>query len=282
MLTPILALITSLFFGGSDFLGGLASRRESPVIVTMNAHALEIVMFVVVVLIAPAAHYAASDLMWGAVAGILGGAGVVSLYAALSLGRMGLVAPITAGLAGSLPALFDLLRGTSVSSRGIAGLALAIVAVIVVSVAPGHEEDEGRGMPPRAVVLSAVAGTCFASAFIAFSYTADSSGFWPLLSARVVSTVLLFGLAFFSRRRLLADASARNAVIGAGIFEALANVTMLSAIRIGPLAVASVLGSMFPIVVLLLARIFLGERLRWMQRGGVLLALAAVVLTAIP
>ena len=282
MLTPILAIATSLLFGASDFLGGLASRRESSVTVVANAHALEIVIFAVVLLVAPAAHYAALDLQLGMVAGIVGGVGVVSLYAALSIGRMGIVAPITAGLAGSLPALFDLLRGTEVGSRAVLGLALAIVAVVIVSLAPGHEEDEGRGMPPRAVALSVLAGSCFASGFIALSYTADASGFWPLLSARVTSTALLVALALMTRRRLVADPTARTAVVGAGVFEALANVTMLSAIRIGPLAVASVLGSMFPVVVLLLARVFLGERLRWMQRGGVVLALLAVVLTALP
>ncbi|MDO9557971.1 MAG: DMT family transporter [Coriobacteriia bacterium] len=282
MLTPVLALLTSVLFGGSDFLGGLASRRESPITVTANAHVLEIAMFAIVLLVAPTAHYATVDLTWGAVAGAVGGVGVVSLYAALAIGRMGIVAPITASLAGSLPALFDLLRGTEVGPRAVFGLVLAVIAVIVVSLAPGHETDEGRGMPPKAVAFSAFAGTCFALGFIALSYTATASGFWPLLSARVTSTVLLFGLAAVLRRPLVASAPARGAVFGAGTFEALANVTMLGAIRLGPLAVAAVLGSMFPVVVLLLARVFLGERLRWVQRIGVVLALVAVVLTALP
>ncbi|MDZ4655668.1 MAG: DMT family transporter [Coriobacteriia bacterium] len=282
MLTPVLAILTSLAFGTSDFLGGLASRRESPVTVTANAHALEIAMFVVVLLVAPAAYYSTADLAWGAVAGVVGGIGVVSLYAALAVGRMGVVAPITAGLAGSLPAVFDLSAGTHMGPRAVLGLVLAVVAVVVVSFAPGHEEDQGRSMPPRAVALSVLAGVCFASGFIALSYTAAASGYWPLLAARVTSTVMLFAVAALFHRRLVADVPARASVVGAGVFEALANVTMLTAIRIGPLAVAAILGSMFPIVVLLLARIFLGERLRWMQRGGVVLALLAVVLTALP
>lgn len=282
MLTPLLALTTSLLFGGSDFLGGLASRRESPITVTANAHVLEVAIFGIVLLVAPSATYGPTDLALGAIAGIVGGAGVVLLYAALAAGRMGIVAPITAGLSGSIPALFDLLRGTAVPGRSILGLVLAVVAVIVVSLAPGHDEDEGRGMPPRAVALSVLAGVCFGSGFIAFSYTAPSSGYWPLLAARVVSAVALIGLAIAMRRPLLVSAPARFSVAGAGLFEAIANVTILSAIRIGPLAVASVLGSMFPVVVLLLARFFLGERLRWLQRGGVALALVAVLLTAMP
>jgi len=69
---------------------------------------------------------------------------------------------------------------------------------------------------------------------------------------------------------------------GAGALDTAANVTMLAAIRIGPLAVASVLGSLYPVATILLARAVLGERLRGIQRAGVALALVAVLLTAIP
>ncbi len=282
MLTPVLAILTSLGFGASDFFGGLASRRESPVKVTANAHVLEIGLFALVLLFSPGAHFVTADLGWGAVAGVVGGVGVSALYAALASGRMGVVAPITAGLSGSVPALYDLLSGTRVGPLSVAGLALAVIAVVVVSLAPGHEEDEGRTMSARSLGLSVLAGVCFGTGFIALSFTTPGSGFWPLLVARVTSAVMLLALAAVLGRGLVADKAARSPIIAAAVFEAFANVTILLAIRIGPLAVATVLGSMFPVVVLLLARIFLGERLRWMQRAGVALALIAVVLTAIP
>jgi drug/metabolite transporter (DMT)-like permease len=68
--------------------------------------------------------------------------------------------------------------------------------------------------------------------------------------------------------------------LGAGALDAIANITMLAAIRIGPLAVASVLGSLYPIATILLARFVLKERLHWAQRAGVALALAAVLMAA--
>ena len=77
----------------------------------------------------------------------------------------------------------------------------------------------------------------------------------------------------------LAEPARRN-TLGAGIFDSAANVTMITAIRIGPLAVASVLGSLYPVATVLLARAVLGEHLRGLQRAGVMLAFSAVVLAA--
>ena len=278
MLTILFATTTSVLFGFSDFLGGLASRRDSAFAVTANAHLLGAVLLAVAVLVFPAA-FSTNDVLWGAVAGISGGIGVTALYGALAVGRMGIVAPITAALSGGLPALYDFARGTQVSTLSIVGLVLALVAIVIVS-ASGDEQDR-RDMPPRALALAALAGVGFTGGFIAFSLTATTSGFMPVLAARVTSSAMLVALTYGQVRRISLRREARAATYTAGALDAVANITMISAIRIGPLAVASVLGSLFPVVTILLARVVLGERLRWVQRAGVALALVAVVLTAI-
>lgn len=279
MLTALLATVTSLLFGGSDFLGGLASRRDAALAVVADSHLAQTLLLLAVALATPAA-FAARDLGFGAITGLSGGLGVVALYAALAAGRMGIVAPIAAALSGALPALFDLARGTHVGARSVAGLALALVAVVVVSVAPG--EHEPHEMPLRAIALAALAGCGFGAGFVSLSFASAGSGLWPLVAARVTSAVILSGTLLVRQRRLLVAPPARWMTASAALFEALGNVAILAAIRIGPLAVATVLGSMFPVVVLVLARVFLHERLRWLQRLGVVAALAAVVLTALP
>lgn len=282
--TIVLALSTSLLFGVGDFLGGIATRRDSAYAVTGTSHLLAVVLLGIAVLLLPAAHPTAGDLWWGAASGLSGVVGVMSLFAALAVGRMSIVAPIVAALSAALPALFDLAGGTVLAPATLAGVALALVAIVIVSIAP---EDQLHApaheyRPRAALALSLLAGVGFSGAFIAFSFTGAESGLTPVLAARAVSITVSVALALTVGRGFPADRSALPAALGAGLTDALANVTMLTAIRLGPLAIASVLGSLFPVVVVVLARVFLGERLTWLQRGGVALALVAVLLAAVP
>ncbi|HEY5432334.1 MAG TPA: EamA family transporter [Coriobacteriia bacterium] len=278
MLTILLSSVTSLLFGCSDFLGGLASRRDSAFAVTANAHLIGLAIMAVAVVVFPS-PFGVADLAWGAAAGVAGGIGVTALYGALAVGRMGVVAPLTAALSGSLPALYDLLRGTALRPLSLVGLAIALVAIVIVS-ASGDPEERAE-MPSRAIALAVLAGVGFTGCFIFFSLAAKTSGLMPLLAARVVSVALLMAVTFARRGHVTLAPDARASAYGAGALDAAANVTMLTAIRVGPLAVASVLGSLYPVVTILLARVVLKERLRPVQRAGVALALAAVMLTAI-
>ena len=278
MLTILLSSVTSLLFGCSDFLGGLASRRDSAFAVTANAHLIGLAIMAVAVVVFPS-PFGVADLAWGGAAGVSGGIGVAALYGALAVGRMGVVAPLTAALSGSLPALYDLLRGTALRPLSLVGLAIALVAIVIVS-ASGDPEERAE-MPSRAIALAVLAGVGFTGCFIFFSLAAKTSGLMPLLAARVVSVALLMAITFARRGHVTLAPDARASAYGAGALDAAANVTMLTAIRIGPLAVASVLGSLYPVVTILLARVVLKERLRPVQRAGVVLALAAVMLTAI-
>jgi drug/metabolite transporter (DMT)-like permease len=282
--TVLLALATSVLFGVGDFLGGVATRRDSAPAVTGTSHLLSIVLLGIAVLFfLPDAHPTQSDLMWGALSGLSGVIGVMSLFAALACGRMSIVAPISAALSAALPALYDLLTGTRLSTVTMAGIGLALAAIVVVSVAPDEQlhEPEHAYRPRRALVLAMLSGVGFSGAFIAFSFTATASGLIPVLVARVVSIAVAFTLAIRAGG-FPVDRAALMPTLGAGVTDALANVTMLTAIRLGPLALASVLGSFFPVVVVLLARVFLKERLRPWQRVGVVVALVAVVLAAMP
>lgn len=280
MLTALLSLMTATLFGVGDFLGGFASKRESALAVTANAHVVGFVMFSLGVLVFPAA-FAWRDIGCGVLSGISGGLGVGALYAALARGRMSIVAPVTAALSGSLPAVYDFIRGTDVGPFALVGLGLALVATIIVSATSTGEEGQ-QGMPPVALGLSLLAGVAFSIGFVAFSLASHDSGFWPLASARLTSMALFGTLALVARGSVSVDATARTQTLGAGVTDATANVTMITAIRIGPLAVASVLGALYPVVTILLARVVLGERLRPVQWSGVALALVAVVLAALP
>lgn len=281
--TIILALSTSVLFGVGDFLGGVATRRDSAFAVTGTSHLLAIVLMAVAVLLLPTAHPTTADLLWGALSGLSGVVGVIALFGALAVGRMGIVAPISAALSASLPAIYDLATGTMLSPLTIAGMALALVAIVIVSIAPDEQlhEPAHEYRPRRALALAVLSGAGFSGAFIAFSFTAAESGLTPVLAARAVSILVSVALALRFGRGFPVDRTALVPTLGAGVTDVLANVTILTAIRLGPLAIASVLSSLFPVVVVALARIFLRERLHLWQKVGVGIAVAAVLLSTL-
>lgn len=280
MLTALISTATAVLFGSADFLGGLASRKSPALLVSAVMFVTGVVVFPFVLLVVRPTAVSASDVGFGAVSGVLGMIGVLALYAALAIGRMSVVAPITAALSGSGPAAYDLLSGAQVGTLGLVGMALAVISVIVVSTTTGTVEE--HGMPPKAVAMSVLAGSCFAMSLISLSMTAQASGFAPLLVARVVGATI-FGVVLVVRRKeMVFERSTMALAVLTGILDAAANVTMLTAIRIGPLAVAAVVGGMYPVATMLLARVVLAERLKRHQIAGVALALVAVVLTALP
>jgi drug/metabolite transporter (DMT)-like permease len=227
----------------------------------------------------PATVVTSRDLLLGAGVGVSGGIGVTALYGALARGRMSVVAPITAALSGSLPALYDFARGTALRPLALAGLGLALVAIVIVS-SVGHPEDRA-GMPPIAIGLSLLSGFAFSAGFILLSLTGKGAGIMPLVAARLVSGVALGAIVLVKGRgRFRLARAALVPALLAGALDSTANITMLAAIRIGPLAIASVLGSLYPVATILLARFVLKERLHWAQRVGITLALVAVLMAA--
>jgi drug/metabolite transporter (DMT)-like permease len=280
VLTALISTATAAFFGSSDFLGGLASRRGPALSVTGVVYGVGTAVFGLALVFFRPAAFSSTDFMWSASCGIAGTIGVLALYAALAAGRMGIVAPVTAALAGAGPAVFDLVRGSRVGIAPLVGLVLAIVAVVVVSTVT-YPEDE-QATPPRAVALSVLSGAGFAGALISLSFTGHDSGMAPLLIARCTGLLILTVAILVRGGGLGLGASALRPALLAGAFDSAANFTMLTALRIGPMAVASVIGSLYPVMTILLARTVLGERLHRMQIVGVGLALAAVVLTALP
>ncbi len=280
MITVLMATTAASCFGVANFLGGQASKRDTALAVTANAHMLGAVLLSLAALLVPARAYGAADIAWGAVAGVTSGLAVVALYAALATGRMSVVAPVTAAISAALPAFYDIARGTVLRPVTGAGIILALLAVVIVGVA--SDEESRAAMPLRAIALSVAAGVAFSGTLLAFSFSGPDSGFVPLVSARVTSAAILGMLTAVRSRRYLVDPAARGFAAGSGVLDSIANIALITAVRVGPLAVVAVLGAMHPVVTILLARMFLGERLRGVQRVGVAIALVAVVMTALP
>ena len=276
-MTALLATTAAAVFGCADFLGGVASRKASALSVSAVSQAVSLLLLLPALFLFPAESVTARDIGLGALGGLFGGLGVAALYAGLAAGRMGVVTPITAALAASIPAALDFAMGTSPRVLGVVGLVLAVVAIVVVSTSRHGAEKTSM----RALGLSVLAGTMFASFFIVISFTEPASGLWPLLGARLASVPFLTALALLRGGGLKIPRQALLATLGAGVLDMAANVALLAALRSGPLAVASVLSSLYPVATVLLARFVLGEHMSRTQRAGIALAMVAVVLASL-
>jgi len=270
----LLSLVTAIVYGAGDFFGGLATKRSAVLTVVF---ASQVVGFGVLAIAAPlmGGTWMTNDVLIGAGAGVFGALAVALLYRALSIGSMGVVSPVAAVIAAALPAIYGLVLGERPPAAALAGIVLALVAVVVISFVRGPGQT-ARGLPE-----AMVAGILFALFFIAFARTSPAAGFWPLVGARVASFAA-FGIAgLVTRTPLVPRADAWPAIAAAGAFDMLANVFYVLAVHTGYIAIVAVVSALYPASTVALAGIVLHERLspqQWVGVGCAFVGITAIAL----
>jgi drug/metabolite transporter (DMT)-like permease len=216
------------------------------------------------------------DLVWSALAGLSGPTALVFFYRGLALGRMGVVAPIAGVLGAAIPVVVGgVLEGLPTIAQ-LAGIALALVAVLLVT----RTEDERTSGDRRALWLACAAGVGFGLFFVFLGRVESTAVFVPLVVVRAVATVLMAGIAIVTRTSWRLHRAAWVPAIVAGVLDAGGNLWYLLAAQEGRLDVAAVLASLYPVVTILLAAAVLRERIGRIQAIGIAAALAAIALIA--
>ena len=204
-----------------------------------------------------ATHVSATDIAWGAAAGLCGGAGLALFYRALALGTMSVVAPVTGVVSAVVPVCAGFALGERPSGLAAAGIVLAIAAVAMFG---GHAHiDVSVATPGLAPAI--ISGLGFGGFFTLLSETHHGAGLWPLVSARAAASVLMAVAALSARSGLRVRSIALPFTIAAGAGDGLANATFLVASRHGDLAIVGVISALYPASTLVLARFVLNERL---------------------
>jgi drug/metabolite transporter (DMT)-like permease len=270
-MSQVLALVSAAFYGFADFVGGTATRRLPVWKVTAWSQMLGVGILVLGFLVVPVERVTAADLLWGAAAGVAGVIGLAILYSTLAAGTMTIVAPISGATAAAVPVLFDVLSGTTLTSRQWIGIGLAFGAVVLVGF-----ERSARSADRRLVGRAIAAGFLFGLFFIMFSRTDSASGLWPLAAARAATIPVAFLGAFLTGTASAPSRRDLGLLAFLGNLDMAANVALALALQRGPLGVNAVLSSLYPAFTAVTAIAVHHERPDAHQILGVVFALGAI------
>ena len=283
----VLALAAAALYGSADFLGGTASRRASAfAVLAVTVPAGAAVMLLAMLLLGGLsggelgwAGMTWAGTGWAAAAGTCGALGLVAFYAAFAAAPMSVVAPVAALVSTVLPVGAALADGERMGPSVIAGVLVCVVAVILVSAgSPGSAQEGTPSARLRGVGYAVAAGVAFGLFFLFLRDAGTGGVIWPVALSRTAGAVIALACCALTRTRLLGRGDALIIALASGAVDALANVCYVLATRAGLFGLAVVLTSLYPGVTVLLARIVLGERMRWVQRAGLLLAAAGIIL----
>lgn len=291
----VLALLASLFYGASDFLGALGARRltvlKASVVIFLAATAATAAAL-------PVSPWVYSDrALWaGVVAGLFAVIGMVTFYAALAAGPMSLLAPLIALIQTAIPVVVAAATGQALRPLAWVAVGLGLVATTLVSV-PAEAVRAGariERITARGGLLALASGTTLGLSVVALDAAPADSGVFPAFLDIGVGLLVLLPLLAVPRLRggdgwlgggreepRMSGAAGTGAwtmsAVG-GILLGVGNILLVVSLHAGNLAIVAVLVGLYPLATVVLARLVLKERLSLVQGAGVALAVAAAVM----
>jgi drug/metabolite transporter (DMT)-like permease len=283
--TILFGLLTAFSYGYADFVGAIAAKKVRALTVTTVAFSFGLLLALLFSLFA-GASYNESVVLYGILAGICSAAAISFLYAALALGPISIVSPFTAVLSAIVPVIVDIAAGQALGELSLLAIVLILIAVVLVAFVPGQDV---RLPTLRATIYSIGAGLGFAGTFVFIDAAPSDSGLGVLVVMRVIGITILFALLaillFSGKSKVLIEKevfalSTIWLVLLAGFGDVTGNLFFIIATREGALAIAAVLTSLYPVGTILLAKIFLKEKIALSQNIGIVLAVGACALLA--
>jgi drug/metabolite transporter (DMT)-like permease len=263
-------------WGAGDFCGGLAAKRTGVYAVVVGSQLCGVVALIVLAFTSQETMPPPVNLAGCGAAGVCGAVGLLALYRALAVGRMGMAAPISGVLSAAVPVAAGAVLQGIPGPLTLAGFALALAGVWLVSYT-----DAGV-FQLRALVLPIAAGLGFGLFIVMIGRMSGGAVYWPLVAARVTSLSMLTVVAIVSRQPRLPGARDLPIVAMAGLFDAAGNAFLVLAAHAGRLDVAGVVSSLYPVSTVVLAVVILHERVSRWQLAGLIAAFSAIVLITWP
>jgi drug/metabolite transporter (DMT)-like permease len=294
-----LAFVSSIFWGASDFAGGVSSRRATALSATLWSFVAATVASAVAIVVFPGT-WSSAAVVAGAVAGALGLCGFLTLYASLASAPMGVVTVIVGAVEAIVPVVVGVFwYREALSILAWSGIVIALVGAAIIGWAESVTA-QGGGSSRAALgplALAAASGALFGFSVVALDAAPHDSGFLtPALEVAIGLALLALIVAGARRAGALRRAGDRLSIttgtepapraavligLAAGVFLAIANITLLMALREAPLAIVGVVLCLYPVTTAILARVFLHERLTAKHLLGIAIALSGCVILAV-
>lgn len=286
MLPIALGLGAAACIGVADFAAGLASRRVSSLLVGFWSQASAVIVAALLLLLLRP-EIAPGQIPWGLAAGLGTGAGLALLYRAMSLGAISLVGPITA-CSVVVPVVYALATGETVSLTAAAGIVAIIAGVVLASLQPapviGDPTDTGKAGDRRAVTLAIFAAAAFGAFFILIDLAPQTGGWgalWTAGAARLTSFGVQAALALSASGAVRWPGRQGPVIVAAGLLDQASLVLVALGAMTDAYGIVTALVGLYPVVMVLLGVVFLGERLTRLQAAGATLAITGVLLVSV-
>jgi drug/metabolite transporter (DMT)-like permease len=305
VLAIVFALAAALGYGGSDFAAGLASREASVIRVTVVAEAASVLLMLLVVPWVSTGTPSSASVGWAVAAGVGGMGGAMALYLGFRHAAFSVAAPLSAVATAAFSVLAGLLFGEHPGGLALAGIALALPAIVAVSASPpssdtaeapatsegsasgaaadgdgGGGREGGSGRHLAGVLYGLAAGAGFGVLFIGLNRAGSGSDLWPAVIAQLAGLALVSVLGVARGQLRLPRGRASWLAVLTGVTGAGGTLCYFVATHAGLLAVTAVITSLYPASTILLARLVLGERITKIRIAGLGLAAASVALIA--
>jgi drug/metabolite transporter (DMT)-like permease len=313
-----LGLLSAASWGGSDFIGGLGSRRAPALLIVVSGHIVTLLVLLAICLATHLALPGRHDLLFSAVGGFEGALSLALFYRALAMGAMGLTAALAGLLTALVPVLFSLLHDGLPTLLTILGLAVGLAAIWLITHSPAAKDPKSRPVrrwvthpfralcemggksrhstrailpetkdpteatatPPAALLLGALAGLGFGTQLVLFKFAGAGSLLWIMTAARAAGVAAMLLVLVIVPPKTPWRGFWLFGIV-AGALDTLGNLLYIQTTRFGRLDVAAMICSLYPAGTILMAALVLREWPTRRQFAGIALALAAVVMLSI-
>ncbi|MBT3337975.1 MAG: DMT family transporter [Anaerolineae bacterium] len=274
MLPIIFGLASALSWGIGDFAGGLASRKVGAYRAVMYGEAIGLIFAFVAIPFVNEPFPDSHTLKWSIAAGLVGTIGLLAFFEAMRLGRISIVAPLSALIGAIIPVLVGGFLEGMPRPGVLLGFALALIAVVLIS----REKDEGNTKANSHLYLPILAGTAFGLYFVFMNEASENLVIGPLIAARSSGMLSIALYLLLKRESFRIKSGSWHLLTTNGFFDVGGNLFYILAAQAGRLDISAVLSSLYPGMTVFLAWLILKEKLQSSQWIGILLALIAIIL----